>query len=132
MRREHVTHGGGAITHGLDSPARPLPSSAARKIPRASASDRKRRERYPALVARATAWEIRRWRVCERCGGEIEWRKRLDARTCSDACRQALHRHGNSVTATQTSRPVHMARRVLGGSGEQRRDASAPPPGGRP
>lgn len=72
-----------------------------------------------------TAWEIRHSRHCERCGGEIAWRKRLDARTCSDACRQALHRNGS-----QNPRFVRIARRVGEGRGEDLRRAPVRPPHG--
>lgn len=35
---------------------------------------------------------------CENCGGSLEGR-RADARTCSDACRQALYRRRGTIAS---------------------------------
>lgn len=47
---------------------------------------------FPSLIAVYSPFEAGRRALCAHCGDGFIWRTRSDARTCSDACRQALYR----------------------------------------
>lgn len=48
-------------------------------------------------------------RLCERCGGTLAKRARVDARFCGDACRQATHRARRAAAAPRPTVPRELA-----------------------